>query len=171
MTNLGALVSIAVLALAGAVAAQPAHAATNPTMTACFEQWQQAKDVGTAPKGELWADYYKKCTVRMKESAEADKKLSTAPAKKVRKPAPITDKAATEIPPEPTEASRNSPLHTRDASGKPLSKSEIALHRRIKKCGMEWHLEHQTGELPAGETWPQFWSACNMRLKKEGLRG
>ena len=70
MTNPSAASGLAVLMLAGAAAlgaALPAHAATNATMSACFEQWQSEKDAGTVAKGELWADYYKACAARIEK--------------------------------------------------------------------------------------------------------
>jgi len=176
MTNPSAASGLAVLMLAGAAAlgaALPAHAATNATMSACFEQWQSEKDAGTVAKGELWADYYKACAARMKKSKSADKAASTATTKtKLKKtkvkPAPAADDTASYIPPEPTNADATKAVQTKDASGKPLSAGDIALHRRIKKCGIEWHQDSEKGDLPEGETWAQFWNACNMRLKKEG---
>lgn len=151
-----------------ALLGQPAHAATNATMTTCFEQWQSAKDAGSEPKGELWADYYKKCAARLKKGTGANGKASKT---KVTKPAATTDKASADIPPEPTVADQVKAIPSKDAAGKALSAGEIAFRRRIKKCGVEWHQDQDRGYLPEGETWSQFWSACNMRLKKEGIRG
>jgi hypothetical protein len=167
MTYFSPAPGLATLVLA-TLLGQPAHAATNATMTTCFEQWQSAKDAGTEPKGELWADYYKKCAARMKKTMGVDKKASTTRTK-AKKPA--ADEASTEVPPEPTTADQAKAIPTKDASGKALSAGEIAFRRRIKKCGVEWHQDQDKGYLPESETWPQFWSACNMRLKKEGIRG
>jgi hypothetical protein len=89
------LASAVVLSVGG-----PASAASNATMTACFEQWQSEKDAGTVPKGEIWTKYYSECAARMKKSAGAKasdanaskKKANTAtapdtvPVKKKRKP-------------------------------------------------------------------------------------
>jgi hypothetical protein len=168
MNNLSVASALAVLALA-ALFGQPAHAVTNATMTTCFEQWQSAKDAGTEPKGELWADYYKKCAARLKKGSSAAKKTSSTTRTKAKKPA--ANEVSTEVPPEPTDADRAKAIPTKDASGKALSAGEIAFRRRIKKCGVEWHQDQDKGDLPENETWPQFWSACNMRLKKEGIRG
>jgi hypothetical protein len=71
------------------------------------------------------------------------------------------------VPPEPT-ANDKTAVSAKDASGKPLSASEIAFRKRIKECGAEWRDDKAKGTLPAGENWPQFWSACNTRLKNQG---
>ena len=169
MTNRSVASAFAAFMLAGA-AALPAHAAANATMSACFEQFQSEKDAGTLAKGELWADYYKACAARLKKSkSAASTETGKTKLKKTKvKPAPAADDTASYVPPEPTTADATKSVQTKDASGKPLSAGDIALHRRIKKCGIEWHQDSDKGYLPEGETWAQFWNACNMRLKKEG---
>ncbi len=159
MTHLRPVSGLAVCILASAAAASivlPAHAAGNAVRTACFEKWQSEKDSGTVPSGTLWANYYKKCAAGMRK------------ASKVKKAAPAVDDTTGYVPPEPSKADVAKAVATKDAAGKPLSASEIALRRRIKKCGAEWHLENEKGTLAENETWAQFWNACNMRLKKEG---
>jgi hypothetical protein len=71
------LASAAVLGIVG-----PASAASNATMTDCFEQYQSAKDAGTLPKGELWAKFYSDCAVRMKKGKVT---AATTPVKKTKK--------------------------------------------------------------------------------------
>lgn len=74
----------------------------------------------------------------------------------------------TMAPPEPkaTTTSSNYKAPTVDKNGKPLSASQIAFRQRIHECSVEWQTAKTGGKLPAGQKWPQFWSACNKRLKK-----
>ena len=48
------------------------------------------------------------------------------------------------------------------------SASQIALRERQRKCGAEWKLAKAGGKIEKGMKWPQFWSACNKRLKGGG---
>ena len=40
-----------------------------------------------------------------------------------------------------------------------------AARLRQKQCGTEWKAEKAAGKVAAGTKWPQYWSACNKRLK------
>ena len=40
-----------------------------------------------------------------------------------------------------------------------------AMRERQKKCGAEWKEAKNAGKVEKGQKWPQFWSACNKRLK------
>jgi hypothetical protein len=48
---------------------------------------------------------------------------------------------------------------------KPLSPGQIAARERQKKCGAEWKTAKAAGKIAKGMKWPQYWSACNKRLK------
>ena len=39
---------------------------------------------------------------------------------------------------------------------------------RIKACGAQWRADKAAGRILTGQTWPQYWSACNTRLKSQG---
>jgi hypothetical protein len=45
------------------------------------------------------------------------------------------------------------------------SAATLAMRERQKKCGAEWKEAKTTGKIEKGQKWPQFWSACNKRLK------
>ena len=51
---------------------------------------------------------------------------------------------------------------------KPPSPAQIALRKRQKKCGAEWKTSKAAGKIEKGMKWPQYWSACNRRLKGGG---
>jgi Ni/Co efflux regulator RcnB len=42
---------------------------------------------------------------------------------------------------------------------------QIAARDRQKKCGAEWKEAKAAGKVEKGMKWPQYWSACNKRLK------
>ena len=44
----------------------------------------------------------------------------------------------------------------------------LAERERIKKCGKEWKEAKAAGKVEKGMKWPQYWSACNKRLKAAG---
>lgn len=45
------------------------------------------------------------------------------------------------------------------------SAAQIALRERLRKCGAEWREVKAAGKVETGMKWPQYWSACNKRLK------
>ena len=51
---------------------------------------------------------------------------------------------------------------------KPPSAGMLAMRERQKKCGAEWKAAKAAGKVEKGQKWPQFWSACNKRLKAGG---
>jgi hypothetical protein len=48
---------------------------------------------------------------------------------------------------------------------KPPSDAVAAMRERQKKCGAEWKAAKAAGKIEKGMKWPQYWSACNKRLK------
>jgi hypothetical protein len=97
---------------------------------------------------------------------------TTAPA--TTKPATTTPPAATTAPTTPSttapaQSTPAKPTATAPAKpGKPPSAAETALHQRQAACGAEWRAAKAAGKIPAGQTWPKYWSACNTRLKAQG---
>jgi hypothetical protein len=51
---------------------------------------------------------------------------------------------------------------------KPQSPAMAAMHERQKKCGADWRAAKAAGKVEKGMKWPQYWSACNKRLKAAG---
>jgi hypothetical protein len=39
------------------------------------------------------------------------------------------------------------------------------MRERQKTCGAEWKEAKAAGKIEKGMKWPQYWSACNKRLK------
>lgn len=48
---------------------------------------------------------------------------------------------------------------------KPPTPGQLAARERQRKCGAEWKAAKAAGKIAAGMKWPQYWSACNKRLK------
>lgn len=46
------------------------------------------------------------------------------------------------------------------------SPAMVAMHDRQRQCAQQWKADKAAGKVPAGQTWPQYWSACNTRMKK-----
>ena len=69
----------------------------------------------------------------------------------------------------PTAADAAKPAAKKSAKPKkPPSAGQIAARERQKKCGEEWKAAKAGGKVEKGMKWPQYWSACNKRLKAGG---
>jgi hypothetical protein len=47
----------------------------------------------------------------------------------------------------------------------PPSAGQLAARERQKKCATEWKEAKAAGKVDKATKWPQYWSACNKRLK------
>ena len=43
--------------------------------------------------------------------------------------------------------------------------AQLMARERMGKCSIEWKEAKAGGRIEKGTKWPQFWSACNKRLK------
>jgi hypothetical protein len=57
------------------------------------------------------------------------------------------------------------PAKTDAKPARALSAGQAAMRERQKKCGAEWKEAKAAGKIEKGMKWPQYWSACNKRLK------
>lgn len=71
---------------------------------------------------------------------------------------PLVETAAAQTQPA-------APAKTDAKSKKAPSAGQLAARERQKKCGAEWKAAKAAGKIEKGQKWPQFWSACNKRLK------
>lgn len=131
------------LATAVALWAAPTIAADN-AMQVCGAKYQAAKKANSLPAGQTWNQYLAACRGTLKGASAA------APA------API----------------KASPRAARSAVASPgshlpgaQSPAMLAMHDRQRQCGAQWKADKAAGKVPAGQTWPKYWSACNKRLK------
>ncbi|CAN7721847.1 hypothetical protein LJR231_006132 [Phyllobacterium sp. LjRoot231] len=120
----------------------------------CSTQYQAAKTAGTL-NGQKWPQFLSACS----DSLKSDDSDATVPDE----PAPAATK---------TTASKMTTTKTQTASaatsadGKPLSPAQVAFRARISECGEQWQ-KAKASNKTGGKTWPQYWSACNTRLKSE----
>ncbi|MDB5736937.1 MAG: hypothetical protein JWO65_605 [Sphingomonas bacterium] len=121
----------------------PAHAADN-IMKVCGAKYQAAKAAKTLPAGQTWGQFLATC------------RGSAAPA---AAPAPIAAKIA------PAPVARVAPVAKASHLPGAQSPAMTAMHDRQRKCGQMWSADKAAGKIPAGQTWPKYWSACNTRLK------
>ena len=45
------------------------------------------------------------------------------------------------------------------------SAAQTGARTRIGQCAAQYHADKDAGKLPAGQRWPQYYSACSARLK------
>ncbi len=150
------------------LATQQASAATM--VQDCATQWKTMKAAKTVPAGMKWKDFEKKCAADAAAAGAAapatkPAAAATAPATKpaAATTAPATKPAAATTAPAAAPATKPAAAATtKPMDGKAMEKS------RIKACGAEWKAAKAANKVPAGQTWPQFWSECNARLKAAG---
>lgn len=128
-------------------AAAPAKGDHMTTQQICSQQYQAAKTGGTL-NGQKWPQFLKACSDSIKSDQED---AGASPPE----PAAATKAAAQTVP-------------TTDSKGKALTPGQIAFRQRIHECSVEWQADKAAGTIPNGQKWPQFWSACNTRLKAQG---
>ena len=76
-------------------------------------------------------------------------------------PLSIPDAAAQTAKAEKTDTAKEN----KPKKAKPLTPGQQAARDRQKKCGEEWKAAKAAGKVEKGMKWPQYWSACNKRLK------
>jgi hypothetical protein len=109
---------------------------------ACGKQWtDMTKD---QKKGLKKKDYVKDCVA---------KAPATEPKKETKKE---TKK----------EAKEKAAATTAGPAGKP---GRQAMIERERACGKEWRENKAAGKIEKGQTWPKYWSACNTRMKAQGM--
>ena len=116
--------------------------AQKKTVKACEEEWRANKAANEAAKITEKA-YVAKCR------AEAPKPAAATPAT---------------TPAAPTAAAKPAPAATK----KPTDGRQ-AEYARERACGADWKADKAANKVPAGMTWPKYWSECNKRKKAAGM--
>jgi hypothetical protein len=139
----------------------PSNAASSSSyMQACSAQWKSMKAAGTVPAGQKWNDFLKTCSA---STSNASAPVAAAPAA-----APAVKPAAQA---QTSLASKIKKLATTAPAAviaPAASQGNTGEQSRIKECGVQWKTAKSANTVPAGQTWPQFWSACDARLKAGG---
>jgi hypothetical protein len=125
----------------------PAVPANAATMKECAAQWQKAKADKTTG-GKTYKEFSKDCMAGSSAAAPA----AAAPAKPAAATAPAKPAATT----------------TTSTEKKQPSPAQEAMYERERACGAEWKEAKAAGKVKAGMKWPQYWSACNKRMKAAG---
>jgi len=126
-----------------ALSAAPALA-QQKTVKACQEEWQANKAANQANKITEKA-YVAKCRVGSGTPAAATPAAAPAPST-----APAPAPAAKSTTAKPTDGRQ-------------------AEYARERACGKDWKADKAAGKVPAGMTWPKYWSDCNKRKKAMGM--
>lgn len=149
----------------GAMSVLPANAKASQTMSACSAQYKADKASGALPSGQTWPQYLSACSARLGATQVGE----VAP----KGPARLPKLAAAAAPTKPkpgaatvgdlfgggkTKAGFNAGTTT-------LTPAQKAMYDRERQCGQMWKASKVSGSIPSGQTWPQYWSQCNARLK------
>lgn len=125
--------------LAGLAAMTTGAAAADNAMKVCGAKYQAAKTAKTLPVGQSWQQYLASCRAGLGTPKPV---AMAAPAAK-----PAMAKAPATAAPAAITAGRQAAI------------------ARERQCGAQWRADKAAGKTPAGQTWPQYWSKCNARMK------
>ncbi|MBO9581511.1 MAG: hypothetical protein J7498_11520 [Sphingobium sp.] len=139
MTRFKFIATIGAAAIGMLVFTGPAAAADN-AMQVCGAKYQAAKKANQLPAGQTWNKYLAQCRAGMKSATPAPASAAASGAMSAAKPAVARSNG------QPTPAQK-------------------AMYDRERQCGKMWQADKAAHKTPAGQTWPQYWSACNKRLK------
>ncbi len=143
-----------------------AEAAYRSRLKICGDAWAAAKAAQKVPAGQSWQDYYKACSARLQElettrpAGTGD--VSNHSSRAAARPLHDTDLSSAKALLPAAEAVRDERVRQeRPESGAGSSSARS----RQKQCAAQWRELKSAGQVPEGQKWPQFWSACNTRLK------
>jgi hypothetical protein len=100
--------------------------------------------------------------ITLSVSAALAQAPAQAPSNPLRRPAP-----AASAPAAPAPAAAEAPTPRR-ATRAARAASTGDFKARRKRCSEDWRAA-KAANTTAGQKWPQFWSACNTRLKAAGV--
>lgn len=144
-----------------------AEAAYRSRLKICADAWAAAKGSGKVPVGQSWQDYYTACSARLRE-AEPDRPAAGADrmTRAVLPQPPAANQPLAETPPPVSGAVPGEQKQRETEPSRPAARTAASPTRsRQKQCAAQWRELKFAGQVPEGQTWPQFWSACNARLK------
>lgn len=146
---------------AAAVSALPSIASAQANvMKECGAEYQAAKAANTL-NGQKWQDFLSACRARHAGGASSSTAAEPAP------PATAPATPATAAAPAAPASAASSPAPSKAAA--PASGGRAALQQRQRACGAEWKAQKvELRKANPGLKWPQYWSACNKRLKAAG---
>ncbi len=147
------------LAVAGAglalcLVAGSALAAKSPAMQACSDQWSQLKADDKVPAGQTWPKFWSQCAkdyaaAHPADTAAAADATATPPVEPPAKAKPAAAAKPAAEPAKPAPAAEDTA-----ATGKGKSPA-------MQACSDQWAKLKADNKVPAGQTWPKFWSQCS----------
>jgi hypothetical protein len=163
-------VMLGLAAMTAGLWALPAVAADN-AMQVCGAKYQAAKKSNTLPAGQTWPQFLSQCRASLPRSAAATPAAKPTP---VAKPTSVAARAPTAAGAPVSAGVGARPVAVAHPSTTTVappkapgtqSAAMMAMHDRQRQCGAQWKADKAAGKIPAGQTWPQYWSACSRRLK------
>jgi hypothetical protein len=115
--------------------AADAKPAGQTAMKSCSDDWAKMKAADSVPAGQTWPKFWSQCSKDF-AAANATDDAAAAPAAK---------------PAKTTAAKTTAPA----ADAKPAGQTAMA------SCSDDWAKLKAAGNVPAGQTWPKFWSQCS----------
>jgi hypothetical protein len=70
---------------------------------------------------------------------------------------------------KPTAATPKAPAAAPKATAKKPADGRQAEYARERACAADWKVAKAAGKIPAGMTWPKYWSECDKRKKAQGM--
>jgi hypothetical protein len=134
-------ITLAAAALIAAGITGTAHA--DNAMQMCGAKYQAAKTAKTLPAGQTWNQFLAQCRTTLPKTAAA------TPAKPAATTAPAAAKPAVAAKPA-------------RVAGQPTA-AQQAMYARERQCGTQYKADKAAGKTSL--KWPQYWSACNKRMK------
>jgi hypothetical protein len=137
-----------VLGLGAAVLLWTAPAMADNVMKVCGAKYQAAKKANSLG-GQTWNQYLAQCRGSQKATPVS---------------APVASPAASThaLPPAAAPVVASKPASHLPGAQSPAM---VAMHDRQRQCGAQWKADKAAGKIQPGQKWPQYWSACNKRLK------
>ena len=145
MNNRSIVFACSAIIFAGLAFSATPSFAQKKTVRACQEEWRANKAANEAAKITEKA-YVAKCRAEAAKPAAA-----------------TTPTAAPAAPAAPQATAKPTPAAKKPADGRQ------AEYARERACGADWRTDKAAGKIPAGMTWPKYWSECNKRKKAAGM--
>lgn len=117
-----------------------AAAAKSAAMQSCSDDWSKMKSANKVPDGQTWPKFWSQCSKDYASAHPDDGAAAAAPA-------------AAAVPPKTAAKTAAAPAAT---DAKAAGKSTA-----MASCSDDWSKLKAANKVPAGQTWPKFWSQCS----------
>lgn len=150
----------------GVMSGLPAFAKASQSMTTCSAQYKADKASGALPAGQTWPQYLSACAARLGGTqAAVAPTVTTKPPKLANVASPKASKSDAGVLGNLFGATTTKAAAGAATNGMTQTPAQKAMYDRERQCGQMWKASKVSGSIPSGQTWPQYWSQCNARLK------